>query len=108
MSPENMRERELGEQTPESLVGDAITPLETENAAGVTTWRESGKRYFKTGGKFLTTPLKVGAFFLPRMVWGLLRFAKELAEKKGNVSFSRAREIGESMLNPEVKKGDKK
>lgn len=103
-----MREREPGEQTPESLVGDATTQLETENAAGATAWGESGKRYFKTGGKFLGRPFQVGAFFLPRIVWGLLKFTKELIEKKGNVSFSRAREIGESMLNPEVRKGDKK
>jgi hypothetical protein len=38
------------------------------------------------------------------MVWSLLKFAKELVLKKGNVSFEEAYEIGKEAFNFDGKK----
>ena len=51
--------------------------------------------------------ITLGFNLCAKMVWGLLKFAKKVIEKKGNITFKEGREIGEEIFNFDSKK-DKK
>lgn len=108
MSPENSPEREPLEPTPDNLLGDALGQAEAEEAADSSQWRESAKNHLRTGAKGVGNIIQFAGLFIPRMVWGLLRFAKEAIVHKGKVGFKKAYDIGEWIFNPDAEKGGKK
>jgi len=108
--PETVRSETAKSETPEAkpipeaVVGAAVTVV--ENRYETSTWEnvEEIAAFLKKGGRAAKTTIGVSLALVPKIVFGLLKFAKKLISGEGKMSFKEGYEMGQEALSFEGKK----
>ncbi len=109
--PEQAPRPEEAENNPEERVRIAaevaLSAVERTEAADRPEWRKNAVKYVATGGRIASTSIGLALAIIPKIVFGVLGFAKKLALSEGKVSFKEGREMGEEMFSFEGKREKK-